>query len=71
MSSIVSAEPRRSESVEEIISVSPEPSAVSQLSHAARIMAVEPWTVVAASSDVVPVMPMFSCTTWMASTMSA
>ena len=52
-------------------SKSPVPRDTRKLFQAAAIMAVEPWIVVEASSEDVPVMPMFFWTTWMASTMSA
>ena len=52
-------------------STSSRPSPVMKFSHAAFAMPMEPLIVVAASLAVVPVMPMFSCTVWMASTTSA
>ena len=52
-------------------STSSRPRAVRKFSHEALAMPMEPEMVVAASSEVVPVMPMFSCTVWMASTTSA
>ena len=54
-----------------IDSKSPVPRDTRKLFQAAVIMAVEPWIVVEASSEDTPVIPMFSWTTWMASTMSA
>ena len=47
------------------------PRPVTKFSHAALAMPMEPEMVVAASSAVVPVTPMLSCTVWMASTTSA
>ena len=52
-------------------STSSRPKPVMKFSHAALAMPMEPEMVVAASFAVVPVMPMFSCTVWMASTTSA
>ncbi len=52
-------------------STSSRPRAVRKFSHEAFAMPMEPEMVVAASWAVVPVTPMFSCTVWMASTMSA
>ena len=53
-------------SVSAPMSASSRPSPVSQFDHAAFMVFTEPSMVVAASRAVVPVMPMFSCTAWMA-----